>query len=198
MVNRFELTDFKELGFYKEKNQIILADSKRDYKNYIRALKYRYNKKNPYIPNYLITKDGLIYKFIQDEAYSSFMENIEVDKKSIIIVLENNGWLKKNPIEETYLNWVGDIYKKDVYEKKWRDFIFWEPYTDKQLETLSILVKELCDKFNIPKKTIGHNVKTDDVNFFKGVVSKSNYDFINKDVNPSFDFKLFKELIEDV
>jgi hypothetical protein len=30
------------------------------------------------------------------------------------------------------------------------------------------------------------------------VVSKSNYDFSHKDVNPSFDFKLLKELLDDV
>jgi hypothetical protein len=36
----------------------------------------------------------------------------------------------------------------------------------------------------------------DGVEFYKGVVSKSNFDFSNKDVNPSFDFKLLQELIK--
>ena len=62
---------------------------------------------------------------------------------------------------------------------------------------LSKLLIELCDKFNIPKKTLGNNVKYDGVENFKGVVTKSNFDFIYKDTNPSFDFKLLNELIEN-
>jgi hypothetical protein len=55
----------------------------------------------------------------------------------------------------------------------------------------------LCEKFKIPKVCLGHNVKFDGVEYFKGVVSKSNFDFIYKDVNPSFNFKLFKEKLDD-
>jgi len=197
MENLYELTDFKPIGVNKKKTQIILCDSKRDYKNYISSLKYRYNKKNPYIPNYVVTQNGEIYTILKPEEYSCFMENEELDKISIVIVLENRGYLKKNHLEGTYISWIGDIYKKNVYEKKWRDYFFWEPYTDKQIETLSELVKSLCDKFNIPRKCIGHNVKDDETIYYKGVVSKSNYDFIYKDVNPSFNFKLFKELLEN-
>jgi len=54
----------------------------------------------------------------------------------------------------------------------------------------------LCDKFKIPKKTIGNNVKYEGVENYKGVVSKSNFDFSNKDVNPSFDFKLIEQKIQ--
>ena len=46
----------------------------------------------------------------------------------------------------------------------------------------SKLIIELCDKFNIPKKTLGNNVKYDGVENFKGVVTKSNFDFIYKDI----------------
>ena len=51
--------------------------------------------------------------------------------------------------------------------------------------------------FKIPIECIGHNVKQEGVEFFKGVVSRSNYDTDSKDVNPSFNFKLFKELLEN-
>lgn len=197
MENHYELTGFESSGENKNKFQIILADTKRDYKNYINSLKYRYNRKNPFLPHYVITKDGEIYNIIQPEKYSCFMEDETIDYNSIVIVLENNGYLKKNPLEETYINWVGDIYKKKVFEKKWRDCFFWEPYTNKQIEKLTTLIKMLCEKFNIPKKCIGHNVKDDGVKYYKGVVSKSNYDFLYKDVNPSFDFKLFKQMLEN-
>jgi N-acetyl-anhydromuramyl-L-alanine amidase AmpD len=197
MGNLYELAEFKEKGVNNKKKQIILTDTKRDYKNYINSLRYRYNKENPYLPNYLITKDGDIYRILEPEKYSDFMNDENIDKNSIVIAIENNGWLKKNPLDNTYVNWIGDIYKKEVYEKKWRDYFFWEPYTENQMKTLSNIVTELCEKFKIPKECLGHNVKFDGVEYFKGVVSRSNFDFIFKDVNPSFNFKLFKELLQD-
>ena len=124
MGNLYELAEFKEKGVNNKKKQIILTDTKRDYKNYINSLRYRYNKENPYLPNYLITKDGDIYRILEPEKYSDFMNDDNIDKNSIVIAIENNGWLKKNPLDNTYVNWIGDIYKKEVYEKKWRDYFF--------------------------------------------------------------------------
>lgn len=197
MENHYELTGFNSFGTNDKKTQIILCDTKRDYKNYINSLKYRYNKKNPYLPNFVITKSSDVYNIIPSNTYSKFMNDEKVNKQSIIIAIENFGWFKKNPLEDTYINWVGDIYKKEVFEKKWRDYLFWEPYTKKQMEGLSNLIVDLCDKFEIPKETIGHNVKCDEVKGYRGIVSKSNYDFSYKDVNPSFDFKLLKQLLEN-
>lgn len=195
--NLYVLTDFSPIGTSDKKTRIILTETKRDYRNYIRSLKYRYNKKNPYLPNYVITKEGGIYNIMTPDNYSNYMDDEEINKTSIIISLENLGWLKKNALSDTYVNWIGDIYKGKVFEKKWRDYFFWEPYNEEQIIALSKLIIELCDKFNIPKKTLGNNVKYDGVENFKGVVTKSNFDFIYKDTNPSFDFKLLNELIEN-
>ena len=195
--NLYELTDFNPIGISDKKTKIILTETKRDYRNYILSLKYRYNKKNPYLPNYVITKDGDVYNIIKPNQYSNYMVDEEVNKTSIIIALENLGWLKKNTLSDTYVNWIGDIYKEKVFEKKWRDHFFWEPYNKKQMVVLSKLLVELCDKFNIPKRSLGHNVKYDGVENFKGIVTRSNFDFIYKDTNPSFDFKLLNELLEN-
>jgi len=197
MGNLYELTEFKEKGVNENKKQIILTDTGRDYKNYINSLRYRYNKKNPYLPNYIISKNGDTYEVMKPEKYSEFMKDVDIDKNSIIISIENNGWLKKNPLDETYVNWIGDIYKKEVYEKKWRDYFFWDIYTEKQMNSLTILVNQLCEKFKIPKDCIGHNVRFDGVEHFKGIVSRSNFDFTHKDVNPSFNFKHFKQQLEN-
>jgi N-acetyl-anhydromuramyl-L-alanine amidase AmpD len=194
--NLSESIEFNSLGENKKKRQIILAETKRNHRDYINSLRYRYNKKNPYLPNYVINKDGEIFKIMTPDKYSKFMCNEIVDKYSIIICMENYGWLKKNPLENSYVNWIGDIYKQKVYEKKWRDSFFWDPYGEEQMKSLSKLIIELCDEFKIPKTCLGNNVKQDGVENFKGVVSKSNFDFSNKDVNPSFDFKLLQELIK--
>jgi len=194
--NLSESIEFNSLGENKRKKQIILAETKRNHKDYINSLRYRYNGKNPYLPNYVINKEGEIFKIMSPNKHSKFMCNEIVDKYSIIICMENYGWLKKNPLENSYVNWIGDIYKQKAYEKKWRDNFFWDPYNEKQMKSLSKLIVNLCDEFKIPKTCLGNNVKQDGVENFKGVVSKSNFDFSNKDVNPSFDFKLLQELIK--
>ncbi len=195
--NLYELTDFNPIGTSAKKTRIILTETKRDYRNYILSLKYRYNKKNPYLPNYVITKEGKIFNIIKPDQYSNFMGDEDIDKTSIVIALENLSWLKKNTLSDTYVNWIGDIYKKKVFEKKWRDYFFWDPYNKEQIIELSKLIIKLCNEYNIPKKTLGHNVKYDGVENFKGVVTRSNFDFIHKDTNPSFDFKLLIELLEN-
>ena len=57
MVDLSELIEFKFLGSNQNKKQIIITETKRDYKKYINSLKYRYNKKNPYLPNYVVSKN---------------------------------------------------------------------------------------------------------------------------------------------
>ena len=193
MKNIDKTFEFTSVGINNKKTQIILTETKREYKKYIQSLKYRYNEKNPYLPNYIISKSGEVIKIIDPKDYSCYMENETIDKNSIIISLENFGWLKKNPLEETYSNWIGDITKNKVLKKKWREYYYWDIYSSKQIKSLVNLVIDLCQEFNIPKECIGNNVKQDNVENFKGIVSRSNFNFYNKDVNPSFDFKLFKQ-----
>jgi hypothetical protein len=198
MVDLSESTEFKPLGESKNKKQIILCETKRDYKNYIMSLKSRYNGKNPYLPNYVIGRDGEVYKIMNPSKYSMFLNNTNLDKNSIIICLENFGWLEKKPIENAYLNWIGDIYKKKVFERKWRDRNFWQPYdNNKQIESLVDLLKKLCEEFEIPKVCPETNVVLVNAEKFRGIVSRSSFNVDFKDVNPSFDFKRLQKLLSD-
>ena len=107
-----------------KKSQIILADSKRPYKFYIQSLLQRYNQNNPHLPNYLINKSGEIFMMSEPNMYSNYIGDELVDKNSITIILENLTWLKKIPIENNYLNWIGDIYKEKVFEKNGENNFF--------------------------------------------------------------------------
>ena len=189
--------EHEELKKNLKKSLIILADTKRPYKCYINSLIFRYNKKNPHLPNYVINKDGEIFMITKPENYSDFVKNPNINKKSIVIILENLTWLKKIPIENYYLNWIGDIYKENVFEKKWRECFFWDTYTQKQIESLVFLTNEMCEKFNIPKETTKTNVKLFGIENFKGIFAKSNYDANCKDINPSFNFNRFEKLLND-
>lgn len=197
MVDLSKSIEFKTIKTSSKKTQIILSESKRSAKNYINSLKYRYNGKNPYIPNYVVNKEGEIFKILEDTQHSDYMGIESVDKQSIIVVLENYGWLVKNAIENTYVNYVGDIYKKEVFQKKWRDNLYWDKYEKKQITALSKLLNEICDKMDIEKECIGTNVRYNEIQDFKGIVSKSNYDFVYKDLNPSFDFELLTKLLKN-
>jgi hypothetical protein len=55
----------------------------------------------------------------------------------------------------------------------------------------------LCDEFNIPLTTIGHNTKVDKLIDYKGIMYKSNMEKHHTDINPSWDCESFKTKIEN-
>lgn len=184
-----KLTDFKPVGNYKNKKQILLTHTARDLRDYINGLKYRINGNNKKLPHYIISREGKIYQILPPTTYSNYIDIKSYNKNTIIISLENLGWLRKNPLKGGYINWIGNIYKDRIYERKWRGYFFWQPYTDEQMNSLSNLIKELCVEFNIPETFIGHNVKVDKIEKFNGIATYSNYDKERTDLNPSFNFE---------
>jgi hypothetical protein len=197
MVDIIQYGDFKPLGKQKKKSQIILSHSSRNVENYLQSLKYRYNGKFPRIPNYVITKEGKILQLLSNTEYSNFFNNTNVNKNSINIVLENLGWVQKEPLKDYYVNWIGDIYKGKVFERKWRDYFFWDPYTEKQIDSTVLLCKILFKEMGIKNNIIGHNTRINGIEKFEGVVTKSNFDSNFTEVNPSFSFENFIKKIED-
>lgn len=192
-----DLTGFKPVGNFKRKRQILLTHTARNITDYISSLKYRLNGDNKKLPHYIVSRDGVVYQILSPETYSRYMDVQTYNKQSIIISLENLGWMKKNPLDGGYINWIGNIYKDRIYEKKWRGYFFWQPYTEEQMKSLANLIKKLCEDFDIPKTSIGHNVKIDKVEKFNGITSYSNYDKERTDLSPAFDFEQLIKNIEN-
>lgn len=188
---------FINIGKNKDKYQIIICHTSREVNEYLTSLKFRYNGKYTKIPNYVISREGKILQLLEDEEYSTFFYEKNQNKNSIIISLENLGWLEKEPLKDYHINWIGNIYKEKVFEKKWRDYFFWQPYTNEQLKSCSDLCKTLLEKFSIDKKCIGHNTKVDGVEKYVGILTKSNFDVEYTDVSPAFDFEQFIKYIEN-
>lgn len=188
---------FKPLGKQKNKNKIILINTFRDIKGYLVSLKYRHNGEYDKIPNYVITKKGEILRLLGDSGYSNLFDDKLIKYNSIIIAIENLGWLEKNQDRGMNINWIGDIYNGEPYYKKWRDYDFWDVYTDAQMNSLASLCSEICDRMKINKKFIGHNIKTDINLKFNGILSRSNIYKSYTDVSPSFDIKLFEKKLEN-
>ena len=181
----------------KKKKQIILCHTSREVEEYLASLKFRYNGKFDRIPNYVITKDGRILQLLSDISHTNYFNNENINRNSIIICLENLGWLEKKPLTNSYINWKGSIYNEQVYEKKWRDYFFWEPYTTSQIESTADLCNQLNKTLRIDNRCIGHNTKVVGIENFEGIVTKSNFDSDFTDLSPSFNFETFRKLLKN-
>jgi N-acetyl-anhydromuramyl-L-alanine amidase AmpD len=180
-----------------DKNQIILVHTSRNVGEYLVSLKHRHNGDYNKIPHYVISRKGEIIQLLDNEQYTNFFNDPIYDKKSIVISLENLGWIEKEPLKNYYINWIGNIYKEKIVDKKWRDYFFWQPYTDIQLDNLAELCKDLSEKMSINLTCIGHNTKTNRMETFSGIFTRSNFDENYTDVSPAFDFEYFIKKLEN-
>ena len=197
MLNIEKYGDFKVLGKHKKKTKIVLCHTSREVGEYLTSLKFRSNGKYDKIPHYVITKEGKVLQLLPDNGYTNYFTDETLNKTSVLVCLENLGWLEKKPLTNYYINWKGSIYKQQVYEKKWRDFFFWEPYTSSQLQAAAGLCLQIAESLQIEKRCIGHNVKVDGLKNFDGILTKSNLDTKYTDLSPSFDFAAFTKYIEN-
>jgi len=192
-----KLTGFKNVGTWKNKKQILLVHTSRHASDYITSLRNRLNGEYLRIPHYLIRKDGRVFQLLDTEYYSDFFDESKNQRQVIVISLDNLGWLKKNPLDASYINWIGNIYKEGVYERKWRGHFFWDKYTSEQMDSLQQLCVQLCEEYDIPKTCVGHNVKLDNMELFGGIATKSNYTTKTTELSPAFDFEEFVKIFEN-
>ena len=182
-----------------EKTKIIIGHTFNDGMKHVNGWKTRYNGKYKKTAAVTIDAAGLIYKHFDPKYQSEFFQNKELNSSSIIILLENFGWLYKDIHKNRYITWLGDIYNKptEVLDKRWRDNRFWDPYTLEQFNSCLSLVSKLCEEFKIQKYVVSHNTKIDFLKNYSGVLYKSNLDKNYTDLNPSWDFENFKIKLED-
>jgi len=181
-----------------QKKQIVLGNTFNDDMKHLAGWNTKYNGKYKKTAAFTISKNGQIYKHFDPKYYSSYFNTNEQNIKSILILIENYGWLIKDNKKNTFNNWLGGEYTGDrnILEKKWRDYMYWEPYNNEQLESTIYLILKLCSEFNIPKIAMGHNTKIDDLYEFEGVLYKSNIEKHYTDLNPNWKFDIFKEKVE--
>ncbi len=181
-----------------DKHQIIVGHTFHSNMEHVIGWKNRLNGKYKNTAAFTIDINGKIFQHYDPKYQSRFLKNDVVDKYIIPIVLENEGWLMKDEKNNYFLNWNEDIYGREdnIVERKWRNNCYWAPYSSKQLDSLVELSKYLCDKFEIPHQTIGHNTKVDTISSYNGVVFKSNYNKDFTDLSPAFDYVKFKNKLE--
>ena len=188
--------NFYSNGLSKNKNKIILLHSSRNSEEYLTSLKYRNNGKYTKIPNYFISKDGVVLKLLEDSKYTNLTSNSEINKKSIFVCLENLGWLRKEPLKDGHINWIGSIYKQRALQRRWRDYYLWEPYSEIQLDMVAELCNKLFEDMPIERKFVGHNTKINGIEKSGGIYNRSNIHEEYTDLSPAFDFELLNEKLK--
>jgi N-acetyl-anhydromuramyl-L-alanine amidase AmpD len=199
-TKKYKLSSKNYVPIDTEKKQIIIGnthnDNMRHYIGWTTKLNGVYKK----TAAFTISKEGKIYQHFNPKFFGKYFGvNNGLNEKSIVILLENYGYLFKNHKKNIFITWNGDIYKEQdlMVEKRWRGYQFWANYTDKQLESVIKLVRFLCVRFNIPLSTIGHNTKVSQLESFKGVLYKSNLETYYSDPNPNLDYEMIKTKIEE-
>ena len=93
MLNIEKYGDFKVLGKHKKKTKIVLCHTSREVEEYLTSLKFRCNGKYDKIPHYVITKKGKVLQLLPDNGYSNYFTDDTLNKTSVLVCLENLGWL---------------------------------------------------------------------------------------------------------
>ena len=194
VIQDLDTIDKDNLKFTKKKSkktQILLYDTQRRVDDYISKIKYRKNGNFEDIPHFIVSKLGYVYQLFDTNFSSNTFNDATIDRKMIKVAIENLGWLNKDTITGVLYNWIGDPYRGEPHIRSWRNHYYWDKYEDIQLESLSNLCNDLCDKHNIFKQTVPGHGFIENVSNFKGIVCKSNFSSIYTDINPSFNFEVF-------
>jgi len=174
-----------------KKTQIFLYDTQRRLDDFLSKMKYRLNGKYEDVPHYVISKLGVVYQLFDTDHSSNTFNDPQIDKKQIKIAVENLGWLNKDTITGVLYNWIGDPYRGEPHIRNWRNYYFWDVYSETQLKSLSELCNGLCDKHKITKQVVPSHGYLENASNFTGIVCKSNFSSIYTDINPSFNFGVF-------
>jgi N-acetyl-anhydromuramyl-L-alanine amidase AmpD len=194
LVQDVEILDKKKLNVTKKKtkkSQIFLYDTQRRLDDFLNKIKYRNNGEYEDVPHFVVSKLGVIYQLFDTNHTSNTFNDPTIDKKQIKIAIENLGWLNKNTITGVLNNWIGDPYRSEPHIKNWRNYYFWDSYTDSQMSSLAELCEDLCEKHLIFKQIVPSQGYMERASNFHGIVCKSNFSSIYTDINPSFNFRIF-------
>jgi N-acetyl-anhydromuramyl-L-alanine amidase AmpD len=195
----YELSENNYIKSETIKKQIVIAHTSTSDMLHMVKWKNRLNGRYNKTAAFTINAAGNIYRHFDPIYTSNFFEHPEFNKKTIVILLENEGWLLKDVEKNEFINWIGHIYNRidAVYEKRWRGYTYWAPYTKEQFDSTLELCKMLCEEFYIPKVAVSHNTKLDNINNLEGVIYRSNLEKYHTDLSPAWKCEEFKYKFEN-
>jgi N-acetyl-anhydromuramyl-L-alanine amidase AmpD len=192
---KYKLNTNNYINLVTNKERIVIGNSfsinMKHYEGWLHRLGGEYKK----TAHYTISTDGTIYEHVDPRYCTNLLNITDFDLTSIYILIDNVGWLQKNK-DNKYITVNGYIYNKPTFDKKWRNFEYWSEYTEEQMVSLVYLCETLTSKFKLPRIVAESNVKINDIGGKYTIIYKSNIDRKYTDVNPSWDFTMFKEKLE--
>jgi len=189
-----------ESNYIKEdtkKSKIVLMNTLNGGMSHVNGWRTRMNGEYKHTSAFTIDRDGVVHQHYPPEYWSKVF-NKKVDKEIIPISLVNYGYLKMENPETGFITWLRDIYNgEEVFEKRWRGYRYWEPYTEAQKNSAVSLIDGLCETFDIERNSVPYNIKIDSPESFNGIMYRSNFDKYYCDLSPAWDFTLFtvKEIV---
>lgn len=175
--------------------KIILSHTYREADGYLTSLSFRLNSKYNKKPHYLIRKSGEIVKLLDFNEETNIFKSNDIIGGYISIMIENLGYLLNDG--DDFYNWKGEYLTTKPFKRSWRGYEYWDEYTTEQIKSLGKLCNEICIKNDIPKIFIGHNTKINNTENFCGIITRSNFSSRHTDLNPSFDFMQFKNILDN-
>lgn len=178
------------------KTQIVVGLSLRKNNHHIIRLQHKDYGTTKKWNTYTISRNGIVYQHYDDKYHSDFLGVKEGDKRSISIVLENMGCLFN--LENKHINWLNEVCEdENVVEKEWLGYEYWENIPDKQIESLILLSRDVCERHSIPKIFIEFNHYHKQIHKFRGIVFRSNYIEDSSDMTPLFNIPQLNEMIRN-
>jgi hypothetical protein len=196
--NTYKLEEKNYIPIECIKKHIVIGHTNNNEMKHVIGWKKRHHGQYKKTAAFTIDAAGVVYKHFEASFQSKYFGKLEQDTKSIIILLENDGWLTRKNANSAFYNWKGDIYNGRVVGKLWRGYNSWAHYTDKQFDACAELVTMLCDEFFIPNVAMSHNTKIDDLSEYQGVVYKSNIEKYYTDLSPAWNCEEFKNKVEQI
>lgn len=189
-----------EKNFYQEDHQkkyIVIGNSFNVDMNHFNGWKTRSNGGYKKVSHFTIDIEGKVYQHFPIKYYSDFLRNSLYNKNIISVTLVNQGWFDYDIKDRSFFNYYGLSFSGDMTERRWRNHSFWQDYTENQLNSLVDLTVFLIKSYNIPKTVLTHNTFVKEIHNFMGVSYRSNWVKDCTDLNPSFNFTIFKNKVED-
>jgi N-acetyl-anhydromuramyl-L-alanine amidase AmpD len=144
---------------------------------------------------YVVERDGEIFE-VFDPKYWAFHLGLKgsagaVDKRSIGIEIASEGGLTQRDGKLYCFDKISErtLFKQEYYDHgmPWRDFRFFDAYSDAQIAAIVELVNQLCDQFKVPRKTPAKHFDYDDgYREFTGLIGHHHVRTDKSDVHPGF------------
>jgi hypothetical protein len=174
----------------RDKKQIVLGDV---YPNAIKSL-WRDGGKYKQFPHYTINRNGEIFKHFDDSFFTYYLDS-NIDENVITIGLENVGSIYK--LNGNFYDIYNNKYEDKFFQHKWKNISYWQEYSKDQFEKSIELCRFLLDTHKIERKITENNSAILDIDSYQGICYRANHDNKHNDLNPSWNFNSFKQLIEN-